>query len=280
MNSNMNDCYKNLALNIEDGIPIFSQTDFYVENYDRISSDHLKHFEATGLNPFMKEDSWKEIEKSTEELVNKYVTEPGVKILDVGVGMGRLLERFPRLNRFGMDISRGYLKHAKTLGIEVCMSRIEEIPYKEGYFDIVVTTDVLEHVLDLNLAVSKILSVVKEGGVIVVRVPYKENLEHYLNPDYPYNLVHLRNFDENTLRILFEKIFNAQVLEWTLTGCRGGRLKVGANIRYYSGIIRRILNIVKKLNDNMYDYFSERLCQPVEINMVIRNSKRNTSRSQ
>jgi 2-polyprenyl-3-methyl-5-hydroxy-6-metoxy-1,4-benzoquinol methylase len=74
------------------------------------------------------------------------------------------------------------------------MSRIEDMPYKKGHFDVVVTTDVLEHVFDLNLAVSKILSVVKNDGVIVVRVSYKENLEGYLHPNFPYDLVHLRSF--------------------------------------------------------------------------------------
>jgi hypothetical protein len=108
MNLIMNDCYKKPALNIEEDIPIFSQTDFYVENYDRISRDHLKHFEATGHNPFMREDHWDEVEKSTEALINKYMTEGSEKILDIGVGLGRLLERFPKFSRFGMDISREY----------------------------------------------------------------------------------------------------------------------------------------------------------------------------
>jgi 2-polyprenyl-3-methyl-5-hydroxy-6-metoxy-1,4-benzoquinol methylase len=279
MNLSMSDCYKKPALNIEEGIPVFSQTDFYVENYDRISRDHLKHFEATGHNPFMCEDHWDEVEKSTEALINKYMTEGGEKILDVGVGLGRLLERFPKFSRFGMDISRDYLKHSKEKGIEVCMSRIEDMPYKKGYFDVVVTTDVLEHVFDLNLAVSKILYVVKNDGVILVRVPYKENLEGYLHPNFPYDLVHLRSFDESTLRILFEKIFNVEVLEFTLTGYRGGSIKVGANIRYYAGIIRRLLNIVRKFNDTLYGHMTRWLCNPVEINMVIRNSKKDPSRS-
>ena len=275
MNSNIKSCYKNPPLANEDGIPVFSKTDLYIENYDHISKDHLRHYNATGHNPFMQEDHWEEIEKSTEELINKHVTEAGAKILDIGVGMGRLLERFPHLSRFGIDISHGYLKCAKDKGIEVCMSRIEDMPYQEGYFDIVTTTDVLEHVLDLNLAISKILNVVKEGGIIVIRVPYKEDLEKYLHPDYPYKLAHLRNFDENCLRILFEKINNVQVLEWNLTGHRGGNIRIGARFKYYAGILRRLLNIVGKINYKICDYMSQKLCHPSEINMVIRNSKKN-----
>ena len=65
MTKNLNLCYSRNPQCIEDGIPIFSQTDFYVANYDKISSDHLKHFEATGHNPFMQEDHWRDIEEST-----------------------------------------------------------------------------------------------------------------------------------------------------------------------------------------------------------------------
>jgi ubiquinone/menaquinone biosynthesis C-methylase UbiE len=279
MNSKLNDCYKRPALKIEDDIPIFSQTDFYTENYDRIAEVHLEHFEATGHNPFMPEDHWRELEKSTEELVKKYAVEPGIKILDVGVGMGRLLEHFPKLNRFGMDISLGYLRHAKAKGVEVCLSRIEEMPYKNNYFDMLVTTDVLEHVFDLNLALREMLSVVKEGGVVVVRVPYKEDLKLYLHPDFPYDFVHLRSFDESSLRILFEKILNVQVLEITFTGYRCGRPKVGANFRYYAGVIRRIMSMVRLLPGTIYTYISQRVLQPVEINIVIRNSKMDPKRS-
>lgn len=280
MNLGINDCYKNQAILVEDGIPVFSKTDFYVENYDRISADHLKHFDATGHNPFMPEDHWRELEKSTETLVNKYATEPGIKILDVGVGMGCLLERFPMLSRFGMDISRGYLKHARAKGIEVCLSRIEEMPYKERYFDMLVTTDVLEHVLDLNIAVREILGVVKDGGIIIVRVPYKEDLGLYLQKDFPYDLVHLRNFDENNLRLLFEKVFNVHVLEFSFAGYKYGRLKAGAGIRYYRGVVRLIINIARVFSENMYDYLSRKLIQSVEINVVIRNSKKDPTRTE
>ena len=275
----MNNCYKRPAFKIEDDIPVFSQRDFYTDNYDLIAEVHLGHFEATGHNPFMPEDHWRELEKSTQKLINKYATEPGIKILDVGVGMGRLLEHFPKLNRFGMDISRGYLRYAKAKGIEVCLSRIEEMPYKDNYFDMLVSTDVLEHVFDLNLVLREMLGVVKEGGIVIVRVPYKEDLKLYLNPDFPYDFVHLRSFDENSLRILFEKILNVQVLEMTFTGYRCGRPKVGGNFRYYAGLVRCIMNVVRFLHGNIHAYISQRVFQPVEINIVVRNSKMDPRRS-
>lgn len=266
--------YEKKPIAYEDGIPVFSKSDYYVKNYERISTDHLDHFEKTGHNPFMREDYWREVENTTGALIKKYAISENTKILDVGVGMGRLLERVPEFQRFGMDISKGYLKYAKSKGIHVCMSRIEDMPYKENFFDICVTTDVLEHVLDLNLAVSKILSVLKEGGILIVRVPFKEDLKGYLQEDYPYDLVHLRNFDEYNLRMLFEKIFNIDVLEWNLTGFIGGRLKIGADIRYYSGLMSRFVDLTSKINGEIHKTLSRIMNNPIEINMVIKKSNR------
>ena len=213
---------------------------------------------------------WRAIEKSTEIIINKYASGEKKKIMDAGVGMGRLLERFPALERYGMDISRGYLRLAKEKGIEVCMALIEDMPYKNDFFDIVVCTDVLEHVLDLNLAVTKILNTVKEDGILIVRVPYRENLSEYLNPDFPYQLVHLRNFDENNLRLLFEKIFKIKVLEWSLAGHNGGRLKIGAGIPVYSSVMRKVIYGLEKFGGGFGKTIVKGLCHPVVINVVLK----------
>jgi SAM-dependent methyltransferase len=267
----VSDCYNRSPIAFENDIPIFSASDSYVENYERISADHLVHFEVTGHNPFMREDHWQEVEDSTRSLLRKYSSAQDIRILDVGVGMGRLLEPFSHFQRFGMDISRGYLKHAKARGIEVCLSRIEDMPYQDDYFDVVVTTDVLEHVIDLNLAIHRILSVVKHDGILIVRVPYKEDLSSYLLPSYPYDLVHVRNFDEHSLRLLFEKIFRREVLEWTVTGFRDGKLRF-SEFRYYAGGMSRVLRFLRGRHDRAYEALCRKLCLPTEINMVIRNN--------
>lgn len=264
--------YKIKPISFIDDVPVFSERDCYVENYDRISGDHLAYFEETGLNPFMREEYWCEIENSTEMYLRKYINFKEVKILDVGVGMGRLLERFPDTERFGMDVSLGYLKHAKQKDIKVCMSKIEDMPYNDAYFDIVVCTDVLEHVLDLNLAIKKILAALKKNGILIIRVPYREDLSFYVSKDCPYEMVHLRSFDENSLKMIFEKIFKLEVLEYGFAGYQGGRLKFGSKIGFVNGIVRRFFNITRKINKTTHFALSKKLCEPVEINLVVRNA--------
>jgi ubiquinone/menaquinone biosynthesis C-methylase UbiE len=264
--------YQKEPLEWFDEIPVFSKSDFYSENYERISNDHLRHFDKTGLNPFMNEDHWLEIEHNTCKFIKKYC-ESGNKILDVGVGMGRILDRFPEFDRYGMDISHGYLRHAKLKGIDVCLSRIEDMPYKYQYFDCVVCTDVLEHVLDLNLSFSKMVSVLKPGGFLIIRVPYRENLISYLDQSCPYDLVHLRNFDEFTIQLLVEKIFNLKLIEWDVCGFIGGIQKINVPIPKINGLFRRLIRIAKISGDDLHRSLSRVFNHPTEINFVVCNEK-------
>jgi 2-polyprenyl-3-methyl-5-hydroxy-6-metoxy-1,4-benzoquinol methylase len=197
---------------IHDGIPIFSSKDNYVENYEKIAADHVAQINESQENPFMEEELWVSLEASTREYIQRHVAK-GSRILDVGVGLGRLLEPLVEYERYGVDISLDYLQIAKRRGIEVALAKIEELPYSPGFFDAIVVCDVLEHVLDLNYCCEKILSCLRPGGVLIARVPFKEDLGAYLDDSLPYEFIHLRNFDEAGLRLFFGKIFGLQFLE-------------------------------------------------------------------
>ena len=211
------DIYKKQPIEYRGKIPVFSRQTKYTENYEKISFDHLKSIEKDGSNPFIRENLWRQSEQSTIDLIKKYCKSDDM-ILDVGVGLGRILKCFPPLKRYGMDISFGYLEFAQKEGIEVCYAMVEDMPYNEEIFDIVICTDILEHTFDLNFCIAKILSVLKKGGLLIVRVPYREELSGYLNPDYPYEYAHIRNFDENSLRLLFEKVFRCEMIETSNAG--------------------------------------------------------------
>jgi SAM-dependent methyltransferase len=263
-------CYARPPLHLTEGIAVFSPTDAYVRNYERISEDHLKHFEATGHNPFMSEAHWREVEDSTASLLLQHVS-PGARLLDVGVGMGRLLERFPQYRRFGMDISLRYLKYAQDKGIEVCMARIEDMPYKPGFFDACVCTDVLEHVLDLNDAVRRILATLREDGLLIVRVPFREDLSPYLADGFPYDMVHLRNFDQGSLRLFFEKIMGLEVLQFSYAGHAEGRSRLEAGLPLLGAVWRRVVHLSRLLGARAHAAACRRFLQPVEVNVVVRN---------
>jgi len=204
--------YRVEPLRFVGGLPVFTETDRYVENYQRIAADHVAAMKPGSANPFMEDELWKTLEDSTRALIGKHVA-PQSRILDVGVGLGRLLGPAPQYKRFGIDISFDYLKRAREAGIEVAFSRIEDMPFHDCYFDAVVVCDVLEHVLDLDGCMRQVLRVLRPGGILILRVPYREDLSGYLDSAVPYEFIHLRNFDEHGLTLLLGKIYRCEVLE-------------------------------------------------------------------
>jgi SAM-dependent methyltransferase len=87
------------------------------------------------------------------------------------------------------------------------------LPYRDDFFDIVICTDILEHVIDLNASIKEIRRVLKHGGYLFVRVPNKEDLSQYLANDSPYYFVHLRSFDRYSLELLFTRIADMRCIE-------------------------------------------------------------------
>lgn len=262
--------YAREPLRMKDGIPVFTEANDYTDNYETISHDHLVSMEKDGTNPFIAEKLWQEMERSTVALIEKY-SKPNDSVLDVGVGLGRVLSNFPHLERYGMDISFGYLKEAQSKGIEVCYAQVEEMPYKAESFDLVLATDILEHVLDLNLSCAKMLAVLKRGGVLVARVPYREDLSGYLSPENPYKYVHVRNFDEDSLRILFERIFACEWLEATKVAHHaysGSRLKY--RMPRADQAMRSVLSRMESSFPSAYQRLTPKLVLPMEINVVVR----------
>ncbi len=267
-------------------IPVFSDLENdYIRNYERIAKDHIKAYEAGIQNPFIEERLWDALEDSTLKLIMKYLPNLSnaneINILDVGVGMGRLIDKIRsnlnhdmRIAFYGIDIALPYLLIAKAKGIEVALSSVEDIPYISNCFDMVICTDVLEHVFDLNLALSKIVNVLKDGCYLVIRVPNKEDLSSYLRADYPYKYAHLRNFDSSSLQILLTKICKLEVIEIigdvfipseSLIKC-----KLSYTITIWTG---RIIKALKQLlRPNLYNKILSVLYEPLELNCVARKN--------
>lgn len=274
--------YKNKPLKTKNGVPEFSVIDHYIQNYEEISIDHTQSMNSDNPNPWISSEIWNEMESSTVELFNTYSqsfkSKKTLKVLDVGVGLGRLLEKVGSIHKnidmYGMDIAMPYLKEAKAKGIDVCFSKIEDMPYQDDCFDIILCTDVLEHVFDLNLCVSKILSVLKRGGILIVRVPHREDLSPYLRSDYPYELAHLRNFDKSNLETLFSKIFPHNVLgfEPGLYQKRPNWLKYDLPFKLYRKCLYKSLELFSRYFPKTERRIVEKIFHPIEINVVVKKT--------
>jgi len=103
---------------------------------------------------------------------------PSDKVIEVGCGAGHILERVPEGNLYGIDISEIQIKRAKErLGnrVELKKSPGEKIPYEDKYFEKILCSEVIEHVLDPAPLLTEMKRVLKDGGILSLSIP-NENL--------------------------------------------------------------------------------------------------------
>jgi SAM-dependent methyltransferase len=108
----------------------------------------------------------------------------GMRVLDAGCGNGRhLCEAFrtPGVEVAGVDLNwtdlckaKGFLSlmsREKAGSWSIAHADVVNLPYADGSFDVVVCSEVLEHVSDNKAAVTELVRVLKPGGELVVTVP-------------------------------------------------------------------------------------------------------------
>jgi SAM-dependent methyltransferase len=98
------------------------------------------------------------------------------KVLDAGCGTGQNLSNVTRdlsPNAYGFDLSEDASHFWSKRGLNrVCRASINEIPFRSGTFDVVMSVDVLEcTAVSQELAVAEIWRVLKPGGHMILIVP-------------------------------------------------------------------------------------------------------------
>ena len=124
------------------------------------------------------------------------------RVLDVGCGSGRHMTaalRFPKLKVIGTDINIEDAVAAKNRlnthqkpgshgndGGEVIVADICALPFRDDFFDLVLCSEVLEHIQHHKIAASEIVRVLKPGKNLVVSVPryLPERICWALSDDY------------------------------------------------------------------------------------------------
>ena len=116
------------------------------------------------------------------ELVNRY-TPPSSQILELGCGNGIAAMLLHRLghNVIGTDISALFLEEATQrqetadrngehkLEYRVC--DVLELPFQDEAFDVVCSNELIEHLPDVETALSEMIRVTRKGGRIIICGP-------------------------------------------------------------------------------------------------------------
>ncbi|MBF0449313.1 MAG: methyltransferase domain-containing protein [Candidatus Magnetomorum sp.] len=116
----------------------------------------------------------------------KIALHPGDRVLDIGCGAGRHVcacTRKKDVQVWGVDrCEKDLLKARENLNFERCYGvshgiwqllsgDIKHLPFPDEFFDLVICSEVLEHIHDDHIAMKEIIRVLKKNKHLVVSVP-------------------------------------------------------------------------------------------------------------
>ncbi len=108
------------------------------------------------------------------EIIQGIVQSKRSRILDVGCGEGITLQSFCSAHDcYGIDVSEVQLAKARDKGIKTWrldMER-ERFPFEDGSFDVVICSETIEHLLDIDNLFGEINRVLRRGGFFVLTFP-------------------------------------------------------------------------------------------------------------
>jgi ubiquinone/menaquinone biosynthesis C-methylase UbiE len=113
----------------------------------------------------------------------------GRSMLDVACGLGFVCERLALDHEVvGCDVAVSAGRRGTHPNVRWCDGNVEELPFRDGAFDTVISTHTLEHVQHLGTAISELRRVASKRVVIVVprQRPYRATFNPHIH-FFPYN---------------------------------------------------------------------------------------------
>ena len=126
---------------------------------------------------------------------------PGSKILDLGCGDGNVTRLYTvKGDVVGVDASEKALTQTKKRGIKAVQHDLNTLPYpfRQGSFDVVVLTDVLEHLIDPFATLRECKRILKKNGRVIITVPNFARLSNRIRMLFgdPVDILHFDKYGD------------------------------------------------------------------------------------
>jgi SAM-dependent methyltransferase len=126
----------------------------------------------------------------------------GERILDIGSSNAEYLRELAGETKVAVDLALPFLEAIPPeSGIVAVCSDAELLPVRPGFFDTVILSDVIEHVLEPERLMERLKLVCRRDTRLIVHVPWKEDIGKYAESEYEFT--HLRSFNEFTFGTLW-----------------------------------------------------------------------------
>ena len=173
---------------IRKGIPILIPTPLevrqerYLRSYEGISQDDLKQ-------------PLEQYRDARHSAFLKFIGNVrGRRVLDIGSSHALYLTKLAADFKVAFDIAFPYLEAIPSdHGIVRICGDAERLPFKPRFFDVIIISDILEHILNPEKLLDSLRVICRPDTRIFVHVPWEEDLEPY--KALPYEFSHLRSFN-------------------------------------------------------------------------------------
>jgi ubiquinone/menaquinone biosynthesis C-methylase UbiE len=132
---------------------------------------------------------WRSGTEVYETQVRRYIEAhgPHIQVLDAGCGAGGVLERLSGQVSLavGLDCDRASLLRHRDPRLCLAAGTLEQLPFPDAVFDLVISSWVLEHLPRPSLVFAEIARVLKPRGHFVFLTPNARNLITRLNRAIP-----------------------------------------------------------------------------------------------
>jgi len=133
----------------------------------------------------------------------------GQRILEVGSGTGSgILGAYPD-KVTGIDINRHAVEYCLERRYKACLIKPTELfPFADGFFDVCVLDNVIEHIADSKHTIDECLRVTKTRGGLILVVPGKKGFDSDSDHKKFYGQNELAVLDQ---RIILTKLFSLPI---------------------------------------------------------------------
>jgi SAM-dependent methyltransferase len=192
-----------------------------------------------------------------EALLRRCGAKAGARILDVGAGTGGYLPAAKRLGDvYVVDADPSVLELVPEGAYkEKRCADLRSLPYPDGFFDIIMAYDILEHVDDDARAVSEVHRCLKPGGAFIFTVPAHQGLFSY----HDRVLGHLRRYGMPDVKAKMACFGSSQTGYWlaalfpAMAAMRilQRRKKSGRHLARLPGPLNRLLTLELRLENRL-----------------------------
>ncbi len=150
-------------------------------------------------------------------------------VIELGCRYGDILSLVANGNRItGVDVDGDAISKCRSRleGANLLIANLNDtLPFSSGCFDVVILTEVLEHLPYSEITLSEITRILRPGGILVGSVPnatrMRNRLRFLTTGIVELDRTHLKHFSKATLEVLLEKFFSTvetELVGGNLTG--------------------------------------------------------------